>query len=33
VTHPVARALATSVLFLIAWGFLHVGVFHREYTA
>jgi hypothetical protein len=29
---PFVRAIATSALFLVAWGFLHVGVFHREYT-
>jgi uncharacterized membrane protein len=28
---PFVRAIATSVVFLIAWGFLHTGVFHREY--
>ena len=29
---PAVRALATSALFLVAWGFLHVGFFHREYA-
>src|SRR5438046_6611781 len=29
---PFVRPLATSALFLVAWSFLHVGFFHREYT-
>ena len=29
---PPARAVAACALFVVAWGFLHVGVFHREYN-
>jgi hypothetical protein len=29
---PVVRALATSALFLAAWGVLHVGFWHRDYA-